>query len=44
MLQNIFLQGPEKEEEEGTHYNITRGRIARALQLQLQLQLRKRKR
>ena len=30
MLQNMFLQGTEKEEKEGTHYNITRGRIARA--------------
>ena len=44
MLQNIFLQGPEKEQEGGTHYSISRGRNARALQLQLQLQLRKRKR
>ena len=40
MLQNMFLQGSEKEQKEGTHYNITRGRNARALQLQL----RKRKR
>ena len=44
MLQNMFLQGPEKDQEGGTHYNISRGRNARALQLQLQLQLRKRKR
>ena len=30
MLQNMFLQGPEKEQEEGTHYNISRGRYTRA--------------
>ena len=40
MLQNIFLQGPEKEQEGGTHYNISRGRNARALQLQLQFRKR----
>ena len=40
MLENMFLQGSEKEQKEGTHYNITRGRNTRALQLQL----RKRKR
>lgn len=34
MLQNMFLQDPEKEQEGATHYNITRGRNARALQLQ----------
>ena len=30
MLHNMFLQGPEKEQEGETHYNISRGRIARA--------------
>ena len=40
MLQNMFLRGTEKEQEEGTHYNISRGRIARVLQLQLQFRKR----